>query len=62
MFPLALAFSSTFLQVALTQIFGGFSLGAGFPSIQSYIIEIAGPDNAGQYSGLYYVFWGVFTW
>jgi MFS family permease len=60
LFPLALAFSTTFLQVVLAQILAGSSLGMGLPSIQMYIIEISG-NKTGQYSGLYFLFWGIFT-
>ena len=60
-FPLILALTHNFTLVVLANITAGFSLGVGIPAIQSYIIEVAGQERTGQYSGTYYFIWGLVT-
>ncbi|MHA1203166.1 MAG: MFS transporter, partial [Candidatus Heimdallarchaeaceae archaeon] len=59
--PLVLAFSTSWYLVLIANIFGGFGNGALMVSISAEILDLAGSDAKGAYSGTFNLMLGIAT-
>lgn len=59
--PINFAYATEWWHLIPAQMIGGIGIGFGFSALQTYIIEIAGSDRAGNYQGTYNLFWGIVT-
>ncbi len=59
--PLNFAFATEWWHLIPAQIIAGIGIGFGFTALQTYILEIAGSERAGNYQGTYNLLWGIVT-
>ncbi|RMG42042.1 MAG: MFS transporter [Methanobacteriota archaeon] len=59
--PLNFAFATEWWHLIPAQIIAGVGIGFGFTALQTYILEIAGSEKAGNYQGTYNLLWGALT-
>lgn len=59
--PLCFALSTEWWHLIGAQLIAGLGIGAGFASVQTYILDIAGEEKAGYYMGTYQIAWGLLT-
>lgn len=59
--PLNFAFATKWWHLIPAQIIAGIGIGFGFTALQTYILEIAGSEKAGNYQGTYNLLWGIVT-
>lgn len=59
--PFLFAFATRWYHLIPAQIIAGLGIGFGFTALQTYVLEIAGDDRAGNYMGSYNILWGLLT-
>ncbi len=59
--PLNFAFATEWWHLLPAQIIAGIGIGFGFTALQTYILNIAGSERAGNYQGVYNLLWGIVT-
>ncbi|MHA2252322.1 MAG: MFS transporter [Candidatus Kariarchaeaceae archaeon] len=59
--PFVFAFSTEWWHVIPAQLIAGIGIGFGFTALNTYILNIAGEERAGNYMGAYLLAWGIVT-
>ncbi len=59
--PINFAFATEWWHLLPAQIISGIGIGFGFTALQTYILNIAGSEKAGNYQGTYNLLWGIVT-
>ncbi len=59
--PLGFALAKEWWHLFFPQLISGFGIGGGFTALQAYLLDIAGEEKAGYYSGTYQILWGIIT-
>lgn len=59
--PLIFAFATEWWHLIPAQLVAGIGIGFGFTAMETYILDIAGNERAGNYRGTFNILWGIVT-